>query len=149
MALKREDRLKGVDDRLARVVRLAADKLPFDLLVVEGLRTPLKQTEYLSSGASRTLNSKHLVGRAVDLAPMLNGKLRWDWPLFFPIFHAMKAAAKEVGVVLRWGGVWDKVVSQYDDPEREVGLYVARMKKRAAGGSRNEPLIDGPHYELV
>ncbi len=118
--LRKIERLQGVDQRLAEVVRRASYRLPFDLLVVEGLRTKARQAEYVKQGASRTMNSYHLTGHAVDLAPWLlfedadgNGKdddgltgLRWDWPLFHIIAKAMKEEAKEVGVDLTWGGDW-------------------------------------------
>lgn len=147
MALLREERLKGVDERLVKVVRLAANYLDFDLLVVEGLRTQARQAELVKIGASRTMNSKHLVGRAVDLAPSLKGDVRWDWPLFFVIFTAMRKAATDLGFdnLITWGGVWDKRISQYEDAEKEVELYMTRFRRRVG----RRPFIDGPHFELA
>jgi peptidoglycan L-alanyl-D-glutamate endopeptidase CwlK len=110
--LRKEDRLKGVDDRLVRVIKLAATKLEFDLLVVEGVRTIEKQREYVAKGASKTMNSKHIptkehpMGRAVDVAPVVDGKLRWDWPLFHIIAKAVKESAAELKVDIIWGGDW-------------------------------------------
>lgn len=106
MSLQREDRLSGVDAALADVVRLAATHLDFDLLVVEGLRSKARQVELVAKGASRTLKSKHLTGRAVDLAPMIGCEARWDWPLFPRINEAMQRAAAGLGVSLVWGGDW-------------------------------------------
>lgn len=118
--LKKAERLAGVNPDLVKVVRGAANRLPFDLLVVEGLRTKERQAQYVKVGASRTMNSYHLTGHAVDLAPWLlfedvdgDGKdddgltgLRWDWPLFHVIAKAMKEEAKLLGVPLTWGGDW-------------------------------------------
>lgn len=104
--IKREERLYGIDERLADVVRKAATYLDHDLLVVEGVRTEARQRQLMARGASRTMKSKHLVGRAVDLAPMLDGQLRWDWPLFPRINEAMQRAAEDLGVKLVWGGSW-------------------------------------------
>lgn len=106
--LKREERLDGVTPELVKVVKAAAKTLPFDLLVVEGLRTKTRQAQLVKAGASQTMNSYHLTGHAVDLAPMVKGELRWDWPLFYPIAEAMKAAALAQGVALTWGGDWRK-----------------------------------------
>lgn len=147
MALLHEDRLKGVDERLAKVVRLAANYLDFDLVVVEGLRTQARQAELVKIGASRTMNSRHITGKAVDLAPSVGGNLRWDWPLFYTIFAAVQKAASDLGLEnsIVWGGVWDKRIGQYFGPEREVELYAARFRRK--GGRR--PFIDGPHYEIV
>lgn len=104
--LHREDRLHGIDPTLADVVRKAAAYAPFDLLVVEGMRTEARQRELFNKGASRTMKSRHLVGRAVDLAPMIGNEARWDWPLFPRINAAMQRAAEEMGVRLVWGGDW-------------------------------------------
>lgn len=106
--LKHPERLKGVDTSLTAVVRAAAGTLPFDLLVVEGVRTKERQAEMVRIKASRTMNSYHLTGHAVDLAPVVDGKPRWDWPLFTPIAKAMKKEAAKRGVALTWGGDWRK-----------------------------------------
>ena len=99
-------RLVGVHPDLVKVVKRAIELTPTDFMVVEGLRTLQRQKELVAAGASRTLNSRHLTGHAVDLAPVIGGKLRWDGPLFPPIAAAMKAAASELGVALEWGGDW-------------------------------------------
>lgn len=101
-----EKRLKGVHEDLRAVVLRAAQITKTDFMVVEGLRTEERQRALVKAGASRTMNSKHLTGRAVDLAPLVDGKPRWDWPLFYRLADAMKAAAAELGVKLTWGGDW-------------------------------------------
>lgn len=106
MKLQHEERLSGVNASLANVVRRATQYVDFDLLVVEGLRTEARQRELVAKGASRTMKSRHLVGEAVDLAPIVSGQLRWDWPLFPKINAAMQRAAQELGVRLVWGGDW-------------------------------------------
>jgi peptidoglycan L-alanyl-D-glutamate endopeptidase CwlK len=98
--------MKGVDSRLVAVVELAATYSPVKFIVTEGLRTVERQTQLVKQGASRTMNSKHLRGKAVDLAPIVDGKVRWDWPLFYPMADAMKKAALELKVPLQWGGDW-------------------------------------------
>jgi peptidoglycan L-alanyl-D-glutamate endopeptidase CwlK len=56
------------------------------------------------------MNSNHIGGRAVDLAPYVNGKIEWDnsgkLGLYPKIAKAMKQAAKELGVPIEWGGDW-------------------------------------------
>lgn len=106
--IKHPERLDTINTRLADVVRLAATKVDFDVFVVEGIRTLERQKQLVAKGASRTLNSKHLKGRAVDLAPMVDGELRWDWPLFYPLNKAMQDAANELHVSIIWGGDWRK-----------------------------------------
>lgn len=104
--VKHEERLHGIDPRLADIVRKAETYLPFSLLVVEGQRTRERQAQLVKAGASRTMNSKHLVGRAVDLAPILDGEVRWDWPLFHKINEAMQKAADYFETPITWGGDW-------------------------------------------
>lgn len=128
-----EKRLEGVNDALVNVVRRAAKRLPFTLFVVEGLRTRERQAELYAQGRTKpgrkvtwTLHSKHLEGKAVDLAPLINGAIDWaDLSKFDAVAKAMQDAAKEVGVTVRWGGDWDM-----DGQPRERGES------------------DSPHFEL-
>lgn len=98
--------LHGVHPDLQEVVGLALRMCTIDFAVIEGLRTPERQKQLVASGASKTLNSRHITGHAVDLAPWVGGTLRWDWPLFLPIADAMKLAAAELTVPIVWGGDW-------------------------------------------
>jgi peptidoglycan L-alanyl-D-glutamate endopeptidase CwlK len=77
-----------------------------EFVVIEGMRTTQRQAELVASGASKTMNSRHLTGHAVDLAASVKGEIRWDWPLYHRIASAMKAAATELGVDITWGGDW-------------------------------------------
>lgn len=99
-------RLEGVHKDLVRVVKLASKKTSTPFMVIEGLRTKTRQAQLVRAGASRTMRSRHLTGHAVDLAALVEGKVRWDWPLYSSIAFAMKAAAAELGVALEWGGDW-------------------------------------------
>lgn len=96
------ERLEGVHTDLVAVVKLAIQKTEIDFTVLEGLRTKERQIQLVASGASRTMNSRHLTGHAVDLAP-----LPIDWSnreAFRVVANAMKAAGKELGVKIEWGG---------------------------------------------
>ena len=99
-------RLEGVHPDLVKVVKRAIKITETDFTVLEGVRTLAKQREYVAAGASKTMNSRHLTGHAVDLGALVNGKVRWDWPLYHRIAKAMKQAAKDVGVPIVWGGDW-------------------------------------------
>lgn len=111
------DRMKGVDPRLVGVVARAILITDVDFGVLEGLRTRERQRELVASGASRTLNSKHLSGHAVDLGAWVGGEVRWDWPLYDRIGAAMKRAAAELHVPIVWGGDW---TSFRDGPHFEL-----------------------------
>jgi peptidoglycan L-alanyl-D-glutamate endopeptidase CwlK len=100
------DRMKGVDERLVNVVKRAIEISEIDFVVTEGLRTKERQAQLLKAGATRTMNSKHIVGKAVDLAAIVDGQVRWDWPLYAKLADAMKRAAEILNVEIEWGGDW-------------------------------------------
>jgi peptidoglycan L-alanyl-D-glutamate endopeptidase CwlK len=97
--------LRGVHPDLVAVVKRAIELTPIDFTVTEGLRTKERQAQLLKAGASKTMNSRHITGHAVDLAAWVDG-IRWDWPLYAKIAIAMKTAASELGIPIIWGGDW-------------------------------------------
>lgn len=101
-------RLSGVDPRLAEILALARRKSGLNFEITEGMRTPERQKGLVSSGASQTMNSRHLHGNAVDVH-LLNddGTANWDFEAYRPVAAAMKGAAAELGYDdLVWGGDW-------------------------------------------
>lgn len=100
------ERLSGVHPALVAVVRAAILRSPVDFMITEGLRSPERQAALVRAGASRTLRSRHLTGHAVDVAALVDGRIRWDWPLYPRIAAAFKAAARDQGAALVWGGDW-------------------------------------------
>ncbi|MCK8542072.1 M15 family metallopeptidase [Yersinia ruckeri] len=101
-----ESNLIGVHPDLVKVVRRALELTPIDFKVIEGRRTLERQHELVKAGASQTLNSRHLTGHAVDIVPLPNGKVSWEWKYFYPMVDAMKQAAAELGIAVEWGGNW-------------------------------------------
>ena len=102
-----ESKLKGVHPRLVAVIRRAAATSPVRFRVLEGLRTIERQRDLVKAGASKTMNSRHLTGHAVDIAPLdAAGNVSWDWPLYHKLAPVVKAAAKAEGVPIEWGGDW-------------------------------------------
>ena len=99
-------RLEGVHPDLVRVVKRAITLTPVDFTVLEGLRTLARQKQLVAAGASKTMNSRHLTGHAVDLGAYVGGQVRWDWPLYHKIAAAVKEAARLEGVPIEWGGDW-------------------------------------------
>lgn len=130
-----EERLRGVDPRLVEVVRDAALRCPRKFIVVEGLRTIERQRELYAQGRTKpgkvvtwTLASKHIDGKAVDLAPIKDDKtIDWnDLAGFDAIIKAMKAASQFLECPIRCGADWDM-----DGKLRERGE------------------VDSPHFELA
>lgn len=99
------EKLKGVHPDLVSVVKLAIDLTEVDFVVLEGLRSKERQRELVNKGASKTMNSRHITGHAVDLGAYV-GEIRWDWPLYDKIAKAMKEAAYQLNVKIEWGGDW-------------------------------------------
>ena len=136
--------LEGVHPDLAAVAKRALELSVQDFAVHDGIRTLEEQKIMVETGASQTLDSRHLTGHAVDLVPYINGKLRWEWQPIYKIADAVRIAAKELGTPIRWGGAWDtSFTDATDSPEDLVADYVERRRK---AGKR--AFIDGPHFEL-
>ncbi len=108
LSQRSKDKLVGVHPKLVAVVERAIEITDRDFMVLEGLRTPERQKEMVASGKSKTLNSRHLTGRAVDLAVLRNGKVTWVWEEYEYLAGIMKQAAAELGVKIIWGGDWEK-----------------------------------------
>jgi peptidoglycan LD-endopeptidase CwlK len=136
--------LKGVHPDLVAVVKRAIAISSQDFAVHDGMRSVAEQQKLVSSGASQTMDSRHISGHAVDLVPYVNGKLRWEWPPIHVIADAMRVAAHERGTPLRWGGAWDvDFTASTESPEDLMAAYVARRRKMGL-----RAFTDGPHFEL-
>ena len=106
-----------------------------DCTIIEGVRTVEQQTEYVRTGKSRTMASKHLVqpdgwSHAVDVAPW---PIDWEDHNRFSFFAGYVAAVADamlvagtIGHRIRWGGDWD-----------------------SDGNIREHSFSDKPHFELV
>lgn len=118
---KDREKLKGVHQDLVKVIEAAAQKTPIDFCVLEGLRSKERQATLVAKGASKTMNSRHLTGHAVDIAPLIEGQVRWDWPLYHKIAPVVLGCADELGVEVTWGGSWK---SFPDGPHFELNREV-------------------------
>lgn len=123
-------RLSGCHPDLQRVLKKAIQEVDFTILC--GFRDEQEQMEAYNTGRSRLKwpYSKHnsLPSMAVDIAPWLpTVKIDWeDLPAFARLAGYIERVAYEEDVRLRWGGDWN-------------------MNFR----TRDERLVDMPHFELV
>ena len=138
-------RLEGVNEELVFVVKRAIQMSTMDFGVVQGLRTPAEQAALVAKGASKTMKSKHLDGLAVDLMAYLNGRASWELKLYDNIADAMRKAAIENNVRLRWGAAWHKPLTDWDGSAED--LMNEYVDLRRSQGKR--PFIDAPHFELL
>ena len=140
------DNLEGVDPYLVGVVKKAIELTKVDFGVIEGLRTPERQRDLVQAGASQTMFSKHIQGKAVDLMAYIGSRASWELNLYDDIADAMKQAAIVLNVPVRWGGAWN-----VDDIRKWDGTMYSAMnhyidERRKQG---RKPFIDGPHFELL
>ncbi len=132
---------------LVSAVERAIELTTTDFRVVEGLRSAERQAELVAAGRSKTAHSRHQDGCAVDLVPLVDGRLAYELPLCVEIAHAMYRASVELCTPIRWGGCW--MVLDGRDPMEMVRAYTARLARLSArDGRKRRPLIDGVHYEL-
>lgn len=132
--MKNAERFDGVDPNMVRVIKRAEVYAPFPLILLEGVRTRARQMELYAQGRTApgkkvtwTMNSPHLTGRAVDIAPYINNNIPWnDVDKFIVMGLAVYQASDELFVPVKWGYDWDG-----DRQLREHGES------------------DGPHFELV
>ena len=110
-------RLAGIHGDLLRVILLTANN-GAEFMVLEGIRTLERQKELFAKRATRTLNSRHLTGHAVDIAPLDDlGAPSWHWPQYDILAVAVKLAATQLSIPVIWGGDW---VNFRDGPHWEL-----------------------------
>jgi uncharacterized protein YcbK (DUF882 family) len=71
-------KLEGVNPLLVSVMGAAAAICPIEFQITEGLRSKERQKMLFDSNLSKTLNSKHLTGNAVDIVVYIDGVIYWD-----------------------------------------------------------------------
>ena len=129
-------RFSGVDQRLVSIAQEACQALPFDVIVVEGVRTIQRQRDLYAQGRTKpgkvvtwTMNSKHIDGLAVDLAPYDHEtkQILWgDVLKFNDMIRSMLRVAAAHKVKIRSGADWNQ-----------------------NGVLRENRETDSPHFELV
>jgi peptidoglycan L-alanyl-D-glutamate endopeptidase CwlK len=127
------------------VVHEAINVTKIDFGVTCGLRTEIEQRELVDSGASKTMNSKHLIGHAVDLVAYINGRVSWELSLYDDIADAMRSSAFNVGVPIRWGAAWNVTDIRYWEGSMESAMNHYIDTRRSEG---KRPFIDAPHFEI-
>ena len=99
--------LASVKTELECIARLALYLSEVDFSITEGIRTLERQKLLVAEGKSTTINSRHLLGEAVDFAAYIDGRLNWDdIESYEKIGAAFKQAAKMLGYSITWGGDW-------------------------------------------
>jgi len=114
---KSSERLSKVHPDLQKVFNEAIKESPLDFSITQGLRTKEQQKVLFDAGKSQTMNSRHLTGKAVDIAVIKDGEVTWDFKYYQLVSDHIKKVAKELGIEMAWGGDW---VSFRDGPHYEL-----------------------------
>lgn len=139
-------RLDGVNPKLVKVVTTAITMSKIDFGVICGLRTIEEQRELVAKGASQTMKSKHIDGDAVDLMAYIGSRGSWEMNLYDDIADAMKIAADEHNIQIRWGAAWHIPDLREWDSSMQDAMNEYIDLRRSQG---RRPFIDGPHFELM
>lgn len=139
-------RLEGVNNKLVTVVKSAIEYSKIDFGVTCGLRTIEEQQKLVDSGASQTMKSKHIDGNAVDLVAYIGPRISWELNVYDDIAEAIKTAAMEEDLSIRWGAAWhiNDIREWEGTMEEAMNAYV---DLRRSEGRR--PFIDAPHFEVT
>lgn len=160
LGARSKEKLYTTKQPLIQVVERAIEITTVDFSVLEGIRSQARQFDLWQAKASKlngaergtmirghhgTGISNHQTEEAVDLGAYVAGSIRWDFNLYYQIARAMRQAAIEENVEIRWGCVWDRRLNDLStNIEIEVSDYVLRRKSVG-----KKAFLDGPHYELV
>ena len=140
------DKMEGVDADLVAVTKRAIELTKIDFGVIYGMRTIQEQEKLIAAGKSQTMKSKHLVGRAVDLMAYVDGKGCWELNVYDDLCDAMKEAAKELSVAIKWGAAWSEGdIRTYPGTAEDAMMAYVDLRR----GQGRRPFIDGPHFELM
>ncbi|SEB54556.1 Muramidase (phage lambda lysozyme) [Nitratireductor aquibiodomus] len=102
-----EDNLRSIKPDLQKVVKRAQELSQIKFVIGSGKRDAELQKKAVKWGWSKTQDSDHLHGGAVDLWPLdEDGAVVFDKKLQTQIVKAMREAANELGVKLDIGADW-------------------------------------------
>lgn len=138
--------LVDIEDALVEASHRALAVTKVDFGVICGRRTLQEQMEMVESGASTTMDSRHLTGHAVDVMAYIGSQGRWELPLYCHIVLAYKKAAAEMNTELRWGGCWELLSRLPSTPELILRRVEDWAAARRAVGRR--AFIDAGHIEI-
>lgn len=144
--LRSRQRLSGVNPDLVAVMKKAISISKQDFSIIEGIRSEVTQRKYFKSGVTTTMKSRHLTGHAVDVvyypAPKTSD---WDFEPFCDIADAVRQAAKDCDVKIRWGAAWHIAdIREWEGTMQEaVDEYVELRRSK-----NRKPFVDGPHFEI-
>ncbi len=88
-----------------RAIELCKER-GLDFICTDGHRTFEEQRYFVSTGKSKTMNSRHLGGLAIDVAFYCEGKCNYVFEDQKALWEVFKEAADELSIPIEWGGNW-------------------------------------------
>lgn len=134
---------------MASLADLTLRSCQLDLALHSGKRAAAEQLALLEKGVTQVEHSKHMGDSeeddadAIDLVPVVNGKLSWDDYYCLVMARAAQRAAQYLDIPVRWGGVWDRDLRDMSD-NLAVEVTNYRARRNAKGLSA---FFDGVHLE--
>jgi len=146
LSVRSNAKLNGVEPSLVAVTKRAIELTKIDFGVIYGMRTEEEQKKLVAAGKSQTMKSNHLVGRAVDLMAYVDGAACWELNVYDDLCDAMKAAAEEQGIAIKWGAAWSEGdICTYPGTAEDAMMKYIDLRRSQS----RRPFIDGPHFELM
>ena len=140
------DRMAGIEPDLIEMVKTAITLTKVDFGVTCGMRTLAEQEALVAKGASKTMKSKHLEGRAVDLVAYVGPNVTWSLNMYDDLADAMAEAARRHTVAIKWGAAWSEGDMRMYSGSAEDAMNAYVDLRRSEG---RRPFIDAPHFELM
>lgn len=153
--------LEGLHPHLVQLHWRADAITTVPYIVTEGLRDRERGAALVKAGFSRTNNSRHFGGFALDYAvlyPIDNTEGRlWQpgflWNDYPEVARAFGQAGVDDDIPVEWGACWSRIDID--------GITAAQLNEKSAGYVRDwrrknpklvaagkGPLVDGPHIQL-
>jgi hypothetical protein len=149
-----------VDPRLVAVAKLAITLSDQDFGFTDAQsRTPAEEAALVARGVSHTMKSHHIIdcrpgwaapgcSGALDAVPWDGAAYVWEWPRVYKVAAAFRAASDRLATPITWGGVWDRLMSEYSATPDEIAAEAAAYATRQRAIGVRRVLLDGPHFEL-
>ena len=140
-----EKYLAELNPALAEVVRRAVAISDIELQVIHGKRSGTQQQEFYRKGVTQSGTSPHLYGAAVDIVPIIEGRICFEVETFDEVAMSMKYAAQDLNTPIRWGGAWHcQNLAAYEGMIEDLqSWYIEQCVENST-----RICLDLPHFEL-
>ena len=134
---KSRKRLETTEPFVQEIMHEVLSITPYDFGIPEfgGRRTIEQQEQLVKQGKSKTMNSKHLKGEAIDICRYMGGvEYSFERKHILPIADIVKQVAKDKGYKVKWGGDWLNFVDaphfEFTKKEQKLVDYFNFLKRK-------------------